>query len=230
MWAALTAKQALNWGLALMALVRLIYWRRRWTGSKNLWLLGWGIVALAVYLPAFFEPRYQGAAIVFLWVAAYGLLMDAKALRYQQVVVFAVGLSLGAPMVLYGWHSSAGVRHVLAGRAKPDQTLRAAAQLRDAGLRPGDAIATVGYSFDAGYARVARLHIVAQVKEADEWWQLAPEAREPIEDAVRRTGARALVAFKKPDPCACPGWTLVGDSGYFIRLLDPRTAVPYGSR
>jgi hypothetical protein len=221
---AVTAKQVLNWGLAIMALVRLIYWRRRWTGGKNLWLLGWGIVALAVYLPVFFEPRYQGAAILFLWVAAYGLLVDRKALRYQQVVLFAVGLSLCAPVLRDAWDRPRYIRQILAGRAHPDQTLRAAAQLRSAGLRPGDAIATVGYSFDAGYARVAGLHIVAQVREADEWWKVAPPARETIEDAIRKTGARALVAFKQPGLCLCPGWILVGDSGYFIRPFDPPLA------
>jgi hypothetical protein len=223
---AVTAKQVLNWGLAIMALVRLIYWRRRWTGGKNLWLLGWGIVALAVYLPVFFEPRYQGAAILFLWVAAYGLLVDRKALRYQQVVLFAVGLSLCAPVLRDAWDRPRYIRQILAGRAHPDQTLRAAAQLRSAGLRPGDAIATVGYSFDAGYARVAGLHIVAQVREADEWWKVAPPARETIEDAIRKTGARALVAFKQPGLCLCPGWILVGDSGYFIRPFDPPPAAP----
>jgi hypothetical protein len=110
---------------------------------------------------------------------------------------------------------------VMSGQAPVGWAIRAASQLERAGLKPGDHIATIGDSFAVDYLRIARLRIVAQVRDEDQWWQLSPERFVPIERAIRKAGARALVARRKPESCACPGWLVTGDAGVLIRYLDP---------
>jgi len=158
---------------------------------------------------------------VLVWSAAYGLAMGYRSARFQQVAVGAVALILLAPMLRDARRQIHSVSLVMSGQAPVGWAIRAASQLERAGLKPGDHIATIGDSFAVDYLRIARLRIVAQVRDEDQWWQLSPERFVPIERAIRKAGARALVARRKPESCACPGWLVTGDAGVLIRYLDP---------
>jgi hypothetical protein len=185
-----------------------------------LWLLGWGIATFAVFIAVYIEARYVAAATVLVWSAAYGLVMSDRTARFQQVVVGAVALLLLAPMLQDTWRRIPSARLFISGKAPVSWAAQAASELGRAGLKPGDHIATVGDSFTADYLRIARLHIVAQVRDEDEWWKLSPERLAPIERAIGKAGARALIARRKPASCACPGWRVTGDAGVLIRFLD----------
>ena len=52
-------------------------------------------------------------------------------------------------------------------------------------------------------------------------WKLPLERRTPIERAIGKAGARALVARKEPEWCDCPAWLVTGDAGVLIRYLEP---------
>lgn len=216
----LTSEPALDWGFAILLLIRLVFWKQRRPDWRQLWLPGWGIATFAVYIAVHIEPRYVAAATVLVWSAAYGIVMGNRTARFQQFAVCAVALLLLAPMLRDAWRRIPPVRLVISGKAPVGWAIRAASQLERAGLKPGDHIATIGYSFTSDYLRIARLRIVAQVRDEDQWWKLSPERRGPIERAIGKAGARALVARQKPESCACPGWRATGDAGVVIRYLD----------
>jgi len=220
-WEMFTSEPAIEWGFAILLLIRLVFWKQRWPGWRQLWLPGWGIATFAVYIAVTFDTRYVAGAAVLVWSAAYGLAMGNRSARFQQFAVGAVALILLAPMLRDARRQMYAVRLAISGQAPAGWAIRAASQLERAGLRPGDHIATIGDSFAVDYLRIARLRIVAQVRDEDQWWQLSPERLGPIERAIRKAGARALVARKKPESCACPGWFVTGDAGVPIRYLDP---------
>jgi hypothetical protein len=146
--------------------------------------------------------------------------MGHRTARFQQFAVGAVALLLLAPMLRDAGRQIPSARLVISGKAPVSWASRAASQLERAGLKPGDHVATIGDSFMLDYLRIARLRIVSQVRDEDEWWKLSPERRAPIERAIGKAGARALVARKKPESCACPGWLVTGDAGVLLHYLD----------
>jgi hypothetical protein len=83
-------------------------------------------------------------------------------------------------------------------------------------------VGVIGYAFDSYWARLARVQIVAEMFswEAYPYW-LGNEAKQvEVIQAFHSTGAQAVVAEKVPDFISPIGWQQVGQSNYFIYLLD----------
>jgi hypothetical protein len=94
-------------------------------------------------------------------------------------------------------------------------------ELLQMGLRDGDRIAFIGYSFTEYWARLARLRIVAEIHwhDVDRFWN-APEDRQA--DAIAAfagTGAVAVIAAPVEMGESPPGWQVVGDTGYLLYML-----------
>jgi hypothetical protein len=90
--------------------------------------------------------------------------------------------------------------------------------LQHQGVHAGDKVGVIGYAFDAFWARLARVHIVAEMLEQDAlpFWLGAPSKQAEMIQAFARTGARAIVAEAVPDYAALHGWHRVGNSNYYI--------------
>lgn len=99
---------------------------------------------------------------------------------------------------------------------------RVAEALRRRGLAPGDPIGVVGYSFDAGWARLARLRIVAEVapEEASAVWEGDAGTVARVKRAFARAGARAVVVEPlEGDPPS--GFEPLGATGLRIAVVSP---------
>ena len=79
----------------------------------------------------------------------------------------------------------------------PDD-IASAGFLLDNGLRPGDKVATVGYSFEAFYAHIAGLQIAAQVLDADEFSHASATDFDQLLGRLRAIGVRAIVVRERP--------------------------------
>ncbi len=91
------------------------------------------------------------------------------------------------------------------------------------GLQTGDSIAYVGTGLDAFFAHLARLRIIAEVPDTDveQFWRMNPEAQAQLVQALRATGARAIVSEQTPPPgAALEGWERVGDSRHYLFRLQ----------
>jgi hypothetical protein len=86
------------------------------------------------------------------------------------------------------------------------------------GLRPGDEIAYIGYSFGAFFARLARLRIVAEIPdiEADRFWLANHATRSAVVDAIRNTGAKAIIAEWVSPGASLDGWDRISTSRHFF--------------
>jgi hypothetical protein len=88
------------------------------------------------------------------------------------------------------------------------------------GLRAGDQVASIGNSFQAYWARLAQVRIVAETPEADagKFWSADSGGQGRALEAMRLAGARLVVADWRPELPTPHGWTrLNGD--YVIRWL-----------
>jgi hypothetical protein len=113
-------------------------------------------------------------------------------------------------------------------RATPRHThWRTAESLRQAGLRPGDKVGLIGGGtprFEAQWARVARVQIIAEITttDVDDFLAADKESRSRVMAAFARAGAKFVVAQALPTPVANEGWQKVGDNYFLYSLATPR--------
>jgi hypothetical protein len=60
------------------------------------------------------------------------------------------------------------------------------------------------------------------------FWEADPERQEEVIRALAKTGARIVVTVQEPRGPDAANWIKVGDTGYHIRWLEPRTAASHG--
>ena len=79
--------------------------------------------------------------------------------------------------------------------------VRVAKGLKELGMQPGDKVASIGDTFLASlWARVARVHIVAEVtkKDAPDYWHAETATKAHVRAVLASTGARAIVTDSPP--------------------------------
>jgi hypothetical protein len=98
-----------------------------------------------------------------------------------------------------------------------------ACYLHSQGLREGDSIGFVGFTFDAYWARLARLRIVAEVPEgqAPRFWSAGDSVRNAALDSFASAGARAVVA--RVAGGAPPDWLTVPSTNFVFQPIGSTT-------
>jgi hypothetical protein len=97
----------------------------------------------------------------------------------------------------------------------------AARNLDVMGIRSGDRIATVGAPFVDFYARIGRLRVIAQVSGEAAFWKLPPPQAEAVENALSKTGAKALIARDRPAAFQEHSWQQVPGTRFSLLRLGP---------
>jgi len=207
------------------------YVRRHRPRNVESLLLLWPIAVLSMYALVWTEPRFIAPFLVIFWLGAYAALFTHAA---EERILLAL---------LAGVMLASNVRQTFAPERKilvpgqsymspytyvwmsvppdipPDQI--AARELIAAGIRAGDAIATVGPAFADFYARMARLRVVAEVADMRKFWRLEPEAAAAVERNLAATGAKALIAKNRPKDFQAGLWHDIPGTIYsMLRLRD----------
>ena len=207
------------------------------------WLLTWPITACLMYAVTHAESRFLGAFFVLFWLALYRLLWRRVADVVRVVVLGTVicalfisitvsALEAGARRPVLPWRRSG----IVGGMTPSDQLvqLKVATALQAAGVRRGDRLATVGYAFDAYYARYIGARVTAHIVEANEFIGSAHEAFRylsaedlgRVRDRLASIGVKALVTTGRPVNAASDDWKDIMVSGsprYSIMLVTTST-------
>jgi hypothetical protein len=201
------------------------------------WTLGLvAVAAFAMYALVHVTYRYIGPFVVIFWA---GLLLSVrlKALpatgRWLAVsggaLIFSLAVNIAAFHLeglnaLFGYVPSSGgfvsgVGTVSTVSARPSEVAQGLVELD---LQKGDRVGFIGYSFDAFWARLARLKIVAEIvpEEADEFWRADLDRQEELLRSFSNLGVSAVVAQTLPsDGVMPPGWTQIGQTRYYAYLF-----------
>ncbi len=191
-------------------------WRYRANGSATQWLLLVpAVAALSLYGIVHVEWRFIGAYFTILWLGLYtGVRLpdshDSRSLLAGVIVsvVLAASFSTILPKSLDD------VRAIVHGQlGSNDVQVRVAKRLQELGMRPGDKVAAIGNTFLAFWARVARVHIVAEItpKDAPDYWQADVATKARVRAVLASTGARAIVTDSLPKDDSDAHWQHIGD-------------------
>jgi len=180
-----------------------------------LWLTG--AMALGAYAILHVEERYIGAFLAVTWA---GALLAFRAPRWRDGVVRAV---VALVVVNLGWHAAREIRRDWAGNAAKTHLgdLAAARALHALGIPAGAPVARLNPRVADGWARLARVGIVAEVPMSlvPTFWTATPDAQGTVLDALARAGARAAVGVRERSLPLPAGWRRLDGTDYVAYVL-----------
>jgi hypothetical protein len=216
---------------AIVGLLLLLGVKKR---SLQSWLSGeLGLVLIAIaafglYALVYLEGRYIGAFLVLFWAGLLSFvrlpdsLLSRKLLSIAAVMLIAVFLINIAAFNLQGVKKVKNSTSPFAERAATETTSYRPSELAEAvlqiGIKPGDRIAFIGYSFGAFFARLARLQIIAEIPETDieRFWYAGPAKQTAVIESLRSTGVKAIIAERLLPGASAIGWRRIGGSTYLL--------------
>ncbi len=185
-------------------------------------LLLTGASALALYSVVHAEGRYIAPFAVLIWL---GLLLGIRlplqpaSLRISTVASCVMAFPLLVLSLQFAIQppSGPGVQDVGGVHYEIAQFLG------QSGVRPGEAVAIVGNGFDnAFWARLARVHIVAQIpsEEAGAFWRADPRTQAEVFEAMAAAGAKAVISQDTPPNIRSADWQRFGEGTHSLHFLS----------
>ncbi len=178
--------------------------------------------ALGMYAVIFVAPRYVGTFFVLLWTGLFSAVCFPPSQTTKRVllsVTVAMVIPLGAVCL-----KSVARDLIHALRDPTHLQWEVAEELHRVGIRPGDKVASIGNSFEARWARLARVSIVAEIPSegVDSFWASSPEVKSKAIKELARPGVKVIVADRVPSLVSQPGWIKLGRTRYYAYLLSER--------
>ena len=197
--------------IGLVVFVGLAIFARRRPNQIELWFLLWPLSILTMYALLIAEHRYVASSLILFWVGAYSALLRGNSKSERVIMVLLAGVLFISGLTQFQRRYRA---FSLPGNAA------VAMHLSQIGIRAGDPIATVGEGFSHHYARLARVHIVAQITDEHGFWLLAPDKVAAVERAIAGTGAKVLLGRGRPADFQPDRWRVIPGSSYSALMLD----------
>ena len=93
--------------------------------------------------------------------------------------------------------------------------------LKQTGVQPGTKIALIGSGFEAYFARLADLHVVAEVPDQDavKFWSSKPATQRALLGLMQKSGAEIVVGAKGGGVTA--GWHSIPETNFVFAELHP---------
>ena len=226
-----------------LAIVLLLWFMRDREGLRRIHLDGevvlvlWSLAAFGMYAIVHVQPRYIAPFVVLLWAGVLGRLSFSPDPGGRRLAMVGGALLAGFVWVNLAASNLDGVRRVVGltplseSASQPAFAVAVARRnashpeiahaLLQVGLRNGDPVGFIGYSYTEAWARLARLRIVAEIHwhDKDRFWHAPAAVKAEVIRAFAGTGAAALIAEPLATGEVPAGWQGVGDTGYLIYWL-----------
>jgi hypothetical protein len=194
---------------------------------RKLW--GFLLVACTVFaltLPITADWRFFAAPVVLLWITLYFAAIAIQQNDASRVspVLLSVAIVIALIMMTSTMSQEAftTAREVRRGEnVAGNPNWDVAEGLKNIGVEPGDAVANVGNSFYAYWARLAHVRIVADIERPMDFWSADESVRRQVIDAITKTGAKVLVSEKPLTGFDDRGWVKISADGYYAYPLPP---------
>jgi len=199
---------------------------------RSLWLVGIGNVALYVVLLV--EARYLAGCLPLLAMLALATLRPRNTASASVVGTALTALLVVCIAVETGPRLAKATALLVTARGDPrNDPWLVADELKRRGVAPGTPVAAIDRQDEwhwsvariSDWALLARVPIVSEVfqlnlKDGQQFWEVPAERQASALDALRRTGARVVVASGVPASANTSGWIRVQNTAYYYRFLD----------
>ena len=188
------------------------------------------VIAFGLYAMVLVEERYVGVFVLLFWtdILANINLPGAEHNRlWLRTLALIACFGLLANIVLFNLDGFKRLNPSLDASAaepaaSPARPLEVAQALKELGVREGDKVGVIGYAYDSFWARLARVKIVAEMLEEDamDVWRGDDALWQSVLTSFAGAGVRAVVAEYVPGQAGMDGWHRVGNSNYYIHILN----------
>lgn len=236
------ASGALAWGyertlgplVALLCAMILINLRRTsiFRAFAGHWFLLVPIGAgLTAYTLLHLEGRLIVAYVVALWVVLFQSVatpISAESRRAFTALLTSAALIVTVSLIPGTARAMRHASHYMTGSGIETPFLqsghtnwRVAEYLHNAGLRAGNPVGSVGSTYEAYWARMARLHVVAEIPEdgAMAFWSAGTAKQAIVMQLFRNTGSMAVVASGVPAGAAPTDWQRIAGTDYYANIF-----------
>jgi hypothetical protein len=190
-------------------------------------LLSWAVslATIILYCGVHAEPRHLGAFAAVVFLVPFTVLHIPQ--KWLAASVATLGLVWAA--CFYSVTTTQGERFRPWDSTPENISWKVANGLQHLGLTAGDKVALVCCEVipNVRWARLARAHIVAEVKCNPNFWRLSEADQQRALAALSSSGAKMAVS-DNPPPASEPaaGWQRVGSTNYYVySLLDHTEAL-----
>ncbi|MCU1311782.1 MAG: hypothetical protein JWO20_2907 [Candidatus Angelobacter sp.] len=228
----ITCWAQLEWG-ALILLLFLLQGSRSWRRETlykvaeqwHLLILGTG--ALVLYSLVHVEPRYLAPFTVLFWSAFLVCLRKRTDLATRRVLM-PIGL-VAAILTGVSIFFDSAVESYRMRNLPTDGSVhyQVAEGLRRMGIKPGDEVAYIGDTYYAGWARLLRVSVIAEIPLADEsrFWADDPSEKTRILEELAATGAKIVISDAAPAPDPASQWQQIAATRYYAHRLNSTTFI-----
>ena len=196
------------------------------------------VAAFGMFAPVQLIDRYIGGFVPLIWLGVLsGVAVTAgpgakRTAAGLALGVFALHVMMTVPGTLKDAYQAA--RDLVGGGrlASANVQWQVADGLRQMGLQPGGKVAVVGSGWNAYWARLARVQIVAEipVRAAEDFWAADEQMKQLIMGSLARVGAEIVVASPRVLPrsgdtagdLVAMGWRRVGATEYLSLTIRSR--------
>lgn len=197
---------------------------------SSLWEL-WPLIAISafgmgIYLPMFENDRYLGGFVLIFFLT----LLTAVRLRPEpQKLAAKVVLAVFFTMTLAtaDYTVRVATNHFAIPGSGPNSTIldiKAAEELQEMGLQPGDKVAVIMNGTGAYWAHLAKLRIVAEIMDtghgSKEFWGASEEVQRQVYDLFARIHAKLVITNCAATPTIQNGWQQLPETPYCFHHLD----------
>ena len=195
---------------------------RRIAENWHLWVPG--CAAIAMYALVTLEHRYVGPFVLLIWAAVLPAIrlqdsaVSRKILTYVTLIAaFTLFLSVAEQVGtrLYEWKERSTNRY-----------WEVEEGLHRLGIQPGDKVASLGTAYNAYWARLARVKVVAEIpsSEVETFWAASDQVKSNVFTTCAQMGVKAIVTREIPTVLPEPLWQRVGNTGYYAYFMRSSNA------
>jgi hypothetical protein len=165
-----------------------------------------------MYALVYVEPRYIGAFIVLFWLGvSSGVRVPASPVSKSLVACVSIAMVVSLLMTV----SLLTLRTATAYAVDRDVSWQVAEGLHRMGIYPGDKVACLGCYDSAYWARLARVHLIAEIPKVDDFWAADPAMKAQVLEVFAKTGAQVIVTHQVPRHAPTSGWQQIGHTNYY---------------
>jgi 4-amino-4-deoxy-L-arabinose transferase-like glycosyltransferase len=183
-----------------------------------------------------FEGRYLAAYVVVLWMVLFRSVaiphsQDSRgtctAILASAALITTITLAIGTGRAVLREARNFAKGFTEAPFLQSGYTdWKVAKYLNESGLRAGDRVGSVGWTYSAYWARMARVRVVAEIPKDEfpeasrvAFWSSDAASRAVAIQLFREVGARAVVATDVPVGSAPENWKRIENTHYYVYVL-----------